>query len=133
MTASRLSCRAAPPRLVSLLYEVVPDVLTQTGKVKNPWPNVDAHSGVLLQYYGIKEDSFYTVLFGVSRAIGVLSQARATRARAHGARSPVPALSTQHANRSTPTAAAAPPPLPAPARRACGAARWACQSSAPRA
>ena len=43
-------------------------------QVKNPWPNVDAHSGVLLQYYGIKEQNFYTVLFGVSRAIGVLSQ-----------------------------------------------------------
>ena len=43
-------------------------------QVKNPWPNVDAHSGVLLQYYNIKEEGFYTVLFGVSRAIGVLSQ-----------------------------------------------------------
>ena len=43
-------------------------------QVKNPWPNVDAHSGVLLQYYGITESNFYTVLFGVSRAIGVLSQ-----------------------------------------------------------
>ena len=44
--------------------------------MKNPWPNVDAHSGVLLQYFDIKETSFYTVLFGVSRAIGVLSQVR---------------------------------------------------------
>ena len=43
--------------------------------MKNPWPNVDAHSGVLLQYFNIKEENFYTVLFGVSRAIGVLSQA----------------------------------------------------------
>jgi hypothetical protein len=43
-------------------------------QVKNPWPNVDAHSGVLLQYYGITEENFYTVLFGVSRAIGVLCQ-----------------------------------------------------------
>lgn len=43
-------------------------------QVKNPWPNVDAHSGVLLQYYGITEQNFYTVLFGVSRAIGILSQ-----------------------------------------------------------
>ena len=42
--------------------------------MKNPWPNVDAHSGVLLQYYQLKEENFYTVLFGVSRAIGVLSQ-----------------------------------------------------------
>ncbi|KAI7838041.1 hypothetical protein COHA_008125 [Chlorella ohadii] len=61
-------------RLVSILYEVVPDILMQTGKVKNPYPNVDAHSGVLLQYYGITEERFYTVLFGVSRALGVLSQ-----------------------------------------------------------
>lgn len=67
-------------KLVSLLYEVVPEVLKQTGKVKNPWPNVDAHSGVLLQYYGIKEDKFYTVLFGVSRSLGVLSQGVWSRA-----------------------------------------------------
>eukprot|EP00184_Porphyridium_aerugineum_P007006 CAMPEP_0184694962 /NCGR_PEP_ID=MMETSP0313-20130426/2743_1 /TAXON_ID=2792 /ORGANISM="Porphyridium aerugineum, Strain SAG 1380-2" /LENGTH=486 /DNA_ID=CAMNT_0027153331 /DNA_START=119 /DNA_END=1579 /DNA_ORIENTATION=+ len=57
-------------KLVSILYDVVPQVLTEQGKVKNPWPNVDAHSGVLLQYYGLKEQNFYTVLFGVSRAIG---------------------------------------------------------------
>lgn len=67
-------------KLTSLLYEVVPDILTQTGKVKNPWPNVDAHSGVLLQYYGMKEETFYTVLFGVSRSLGVLSQGVWSRA-----------------------------------------------------
>jgi citrate synthase len=67
-------------RLVSLFYEVVPPVLQAGGKVKNPWPNVDAHSGVLLQYYGMKEANFYTVLFGVSRAIGVLSQGVWSRA-----------------------------------------------------
>ncbi|GAB4823211.1 hypothetical protein N2152v2_010257 [Parachlorella kessleri] len=67
-------------KLVSLLYDVVPDILTQTGKVKNPWPNVDAHSGVLLQYYNITEENFYTVLFGVSRSIGVLSQGIWSRA-----------------------------------------------------
>uniref|UniRef100_W5UCP2 Citrate synthase n=1 Tax=Ictalurus punctatus TaxID=7998 RepID=W5UCP2_ICTPU len=60
--------------LVSTIYEVAPGVLTKHGKTKNPWPNVDAHSGVLLQYYGLKEQSYYTVLFGVSRAIGVLPQ-----------------------------------------------------------
>lgn len=59
--------------LVSQLFEVAPDVLTEHGKTKNPWPNVDAHSGVLLQYYGMTEMSYYTVLFGVSRALGVLS------------------------------------------------------------
>jgi citrate synthase len=67
-------------KLVSQLYEVVPPVLLATGKVKNPWPNVDAHSGVLLQYYGMREENFYTVLFGVSRAIGVLAQGVWSRA-----------------------------------------------------
>ncbi|EFX90150.1 hypothetical protein DAPPUDRAFT_299958 [Daphnia pulex] len=60
-------------KLVAQLYEIVPDILLQTGKVKNPWPNVDAHSGVLLQHYGMSEMSYYTVLFGVSRALGVLA------------------------------------------------------------
>lgn len=60
-------------QLVSKLYHVVPPVLLAQGKAKNPWPNVDAHSGVLLQYYGLKEASYYTVLFGVSRALGVLA------------------------------------------------------------
>lgn len=61
-------------KVVSAVYEVAPDILTQHGKTKNPWPNVDAHSGCLLYHYGITEYDFYTVFFGVSRAIGVLSQ-----------------------------------------------------------
>ncbi|CAI5445362.1 unnamed protein product [Caenorhabditis angaria] len=61
-------------KLVSTLYKVTPNVLLEQGKAKNPWPNVDAHSGVLLQYFGMTEMSFYTVLFGVSRALGCLSQ-----------------------------------------------------------
>jgi len=59
-------------QLVSQLFEVVPKVLTEQGKTKNPWPNVDAHSGVLLKFYGLNEENFYTVLFGASRALGVL-------------------------------------------------------------
>jgi len=59
-------------KVVGQLYEVVPDELKALGKVANPWPNVDAHSGVLLQYYGMTEMNYYTVLFGVSRALGVL-------------------------------------------------------------
>lgn len=55
------------------VYEVVPGVLQALGKVKNPWPNVDAHSGALLVHYGLVEYEFYTVLFGVSRALGVLA------------------------------------------------------------
>eukprot|EP00924_Labyrinthula_sp_SR-Ha-C_P009616 augustus_masked-scaffold_22-processed-gene-1.36-mRNA-1 protein AED:0.02 eAED:0.02 QI:0/-1/0/1/-1/1/1/0/457 len=61
-------------KIVGTIYEVVPDVLAATGKVQNPWPNVDSHSGVLLVHYGLTEENYYTVLFGVSRAIGALSQ-----------------------------------------------------------
>lgn len=55
------------------IYEVAPDILNSTGKIKNPWPNVDAHSGALLKHYGMVEEDFYTVMFGVSRALGVLA------------------------------------------------------------
>ena len=60
-------------QVVSGIYEVAPDILREHGKAKNPWPNVDAHSGCLLLHFGITEYDFYTVLFGVSRALGVLS------------------------------------------------------------
>lgn len=60
-------------QVVWKLFEVVPGILEGLGKVKNPWPNVDAHSGAILVHYGLKEYSYYTVLFGVSRALGVLS------------------------------------------------------------
>ena len=55
------------------IYEVVPPILQSLGKIKNPWPNVDAHSGSLLVHFGMKEYEYYTVLFGVSRSLGVLA------------------------------------------------------------
>ena len=60
-------------KLISMLYEVVPPILLEQGKAKNPWPNVDAQSGVIQWYYGLTEYDFYTVLFGVGRAIGTLA------------------------------------------------------------
>ncbi len=60
-------------QVVSGIYEVAPDILREHGKAKNPWPNVDAHSGCLLVHFGVVEYDFYTVLFGVSRALGVLA------------------------------------------------------------
>jgi citrate synthase len=60
-------------QVVSGIYEVAPDILREHGKAKNPWPNVDAHSGCLLVHYGVVEYDFYTVLFGASRALGVLA------------------------------------------------------------
>ncbi len=60
-------------KIVWKIFDVVPPILSSLGKVKNPWPNVDAHSGALLLHYGLKEYNYYTVLFGVSRSLGVLA------------------------------------------------------------
>jgi len=60
-------------KYVDLLFKVVPPVLLEQGKAKNPWPNVDAQSGVIQWYYGLKEYDFYTVLFAVGRALGVVA------------------------------------------------------------
>ena len=58
-------------KYVDLLYRVAPGVLKEHGKAKNPWPNVDAQSGVIQWHYGVTEYDFYTVLFGIGRAIGI--------------------------------------------------------------
>jgi len=58
-------------QIADMVFEVVPQVLKEQGKAKNPAPNVDAISGTLQYYYGLKEFEIYTVLFGVSRALGV--------------------------------------------------------------
>ncbi|VDL94381.1 unnamed protein product [Schistocephalus solidus] len=60
-------------KIVAQCFKLIPPFLTNLGKVANPWPNVDAHSGAILQHFGMKEMSYYTVLFGVSRALGVCS------------------------------------------------------------
>jgi citrate synthase len=66
--------------IVGSLFEVAPPVLQEQGKAKNPWPNVDAASGSLLYYYGLKEFNYYTVLFSISRAMGMISQMVINRA-----------------------------------------------------
>lgn len=58
-------------KYVDKLYKIVPPILKEHGKAKNPWPNVDAQSGVIQWHYGVEEFEFYTVLFGIGRAIGV--------------------------------------------------------------
>jgi citrate synthase len=60
-------------KVINMIFQVAPKVLMEHGKAKNPWPNVDAQSGVIQWYYGVKEYSFYTVLFGIGRAIGTLA------------------------------------------------------------
>lgn len=56
---------------VDMLFKVVPPILKEQGKAKNPWPNVDSHSGAIQWHYGVREYDFYTVLFGIGRAIGI--------------------------------------------------------------
>jgi citrate synthase len=58
-------------KYVDMLYKVVPPILQEHGHAKNPWPNVDAHSGMIQWHYGITEYEFYTVLFGIGRAMGI--------------------------------------------------------------
>ncbi len=58
-------------KYTDMLYQVVPDILKEHGKAKNPWPNVDAQSGVIQWHYGVTEYDYYTVLFGIGRSIGI--------------------------------------------------------------
>jgi citrate synthase len=66
--------------LVEMVYETLPPILTKLTKVKNPWPNVDAITGALQYHYGITQFDFYTVLFGVSRLLGLTAHAVWSRA-----------------------------------------------------
>jgi len=67
-------------KTVDLVFRVVPKVLLEQGKAKDPWPNVDAGSGAILYYFGLKEFEYYTVLFSVSRCMGMLAQTVLSRA-----------------------------------------------------
>jgi citrate synthase len=62
------------------VFTVVPEVLKQVQKIKDPWPNVDAASGCLLYHFGMTEFDYYTVLFSISRAMGLCSQSVVSRA-----------------------------------------------------
>lgn len=67
-------------KLATQVFHVVPDILKTIQKIKDPWPNVDSISGTLLYHYGVTQANYYTVLFGVSRAIGMCSQMVMSRA-----------------------------------------------------
>lgn len=67
-------------QIVAKVFKVIPNVLKEHGKAKDPWPNVDAASGCLLYHFGLTEFEYYTVLFGVSRALGMCSQLIVSRA-----------------------------------------------------
>ncbi len=66
--------------LVKLVHSVVPGLLQENGKVKNPNPNVDAINGTLQYHYGVRQFDYYTVLFGISRLVGLTTHAVWARA-----------------------------------------------------
>lgn len=67
-------------QMVAKVFNIVPQVLREHGKARDPWPNVDAASGSLLYHFGVTEFEYYTVLFGVSRALGMCAQLVVSRA-----------------------------------------------------
>jgi citrate synthase len=67
-------------RTVDVGFQMIPKVLEAHGKATSPWPNVDAGSGALLHHYGVTEMRYYTVLFSVSRAMGIAAQLITSRA-----------------------------------------------------
>lgn len=84
-TAQRdFACKYLPDdelfKLVEMIYQILPGILSQNGKVKNPWPNVDAINGTLQYHFGVTETDFYTVLFGFSRILGITTHVVWSRA-----------------------------------------------------
>ncbi|MCH7946593.1 MAG: citrate (Si)-synthase, partial [candidate division Zixibacteria bacterium] len=67
-------------KTIARVFKIVPQVLKEHGKAKSPWPNVDAGSGSILYHFGLKEFEYYTVLFSVSRSLGMLAQLILNRA-----------------------------------------------------
>ena len=56
------------------LRKVAVKVLSEVEKISNPYPNVDAVSGSLLNAVGLTDSNYYTVLFGLSRISGIAAQ-----------------------------------------------------------
>ncbi len=80
MNFGKKYCKEDPLfQTVEHIFETVPGILQTIAKIKDPWPNIDAISGSLIYYYGIKEFSYYTVIFALSRGIGLAAQAVVNR------------------------------------------------------
>lgn len=71
-------------RLAVTLRKVGSEILKKKGKAADPYPNVDAVSGCLLSACGLKDENYYTVLFGLSRCVGIAAQIVYERKEARG-------------------------------------------------
>jgi citrate synthase len=67
-----------------LLRQVGPDVLKNHSNTADPHPNVDAISGTVLAAAGFNYPDFFTVLFGLSRIVGIAIQIVYERCEAKG-------------------------------------------------
>jgi citrate synthase len=56
------------------MRDVAVEILSSIPKISNPYPNVDAVSGTLLNASGLTDSDYYTVLFGLSRCSGIAAQ-----------------------------------------------------------
>lgn len=61
-------------KMALLLRKAGVKVLSENPKITCPYPNVDAVSGSLLTAAGFSYPEYYTVLFGMSRSIGIAIQ-----------------------------------------------------------
>jgi citrate synthase len=71
-------------RLAVSLRTAGVEALKKRPKVSNPYPNVDAVSGTLLNACGLTDEDYYTVLFGLARCVGIASQIVWERTEARG-------------------------------------------------
>ncbi len=71
-------------RIAFLIRKAGTKVLKENPKVACPYPNVDAISGSLLTAAGFPFPEYYTVLFGLSRAVGIAIQIVYERCEARG-------------------------------------------------
>jgi citrate synthase len=61
-------------KMALLLRKAGLKVLKENPKISDPYPNVDAISGVLLTAAGFPYPEYYTVLFGLARVVGISRQ-----------------------------------------------------------
>jgi citrate synthase len=61
-------------KIARLLRTEGPKVLGENPKISDPYPNVDAISGILLSAAGFPYPEYFTVLFGLSRVVGITIQ-----------------------------------------------------------
>ena len=61
-------------KIVKALREIIPPILKEHPKIRNPYPNVDIASGTLLHSIGFRKPDYYTTFFGWARVAGICAQ-----------------------------------------------------------